>query len=33
MKVMQFILDVLLAAAFVSAMWLFVTVLFSLEKV
>ena len=33
MKTMRFILDVLLAAAFVGALWLFVTVLFSLEKV
>ena len=33
MKVMQFILDVLLAAAYVGALLLFVNVLFSLEKV
>ena len=33
MKVMRFILDLLLAATFVGAMWLFVTVIFSLEKV
>jgi hypothetical protein len=32
MKVMRFILDLLLAAALVGALWLFVTILFSLEK-
>jgi hypothetical protein len=33
MKAMRFILDLLLAAAVVGVLWLFVTVLFSLEKV